>query len=103
MKYTVQTTHISLSESDSEYLDEKLTHLDKFVPRPYSCSVHIEGSPRHKSGDIFTCAITLYIGKKLIRSDQAGSTSREAIDRTVDIVKRELSRLHDQNKKRGPG
>jgi len=95
MKYNVNTTGFPLTPAISDYLDKKISHLDKFIipnlEESVMCYVEVgKTTNHHKTGDLFRAEFTIHIGGKSFRV----STEREdlyiAIDEALNEAAEEL-------------
>lgn len=95
MKINVKATGISLTPSISEYIEKKISALDKFYKEGEEVIVSVEvgkTTQRHKSGEIFRAEI--HIVKS--RGNEYYATSEKddlyaAIDEVKDGIVRELT------------
>ena len=93
MKIIVKTTNIDLSPSISQYIEEKIGGLDKFLekfdPELVRADVEVGKTTRdQRRGDIFRAEVNLSIGGHFIRVEQ----TEESLMAAIDLVKDELSR-----------
>jgi ribosomal subunit interface protein len=95
MKYNVNTTDFSLTPAISEYLDKRISHLDKFInpslEESIMCYVEVgKTTEHHKTGDLFRAEITLHIGGKVFRATSEKGDLYSAIDEAGDEITQEL-------------
>lgn len=78
----------------SDYLDKRLSSVDKFVDENDNtpmCYVEIgKTTSHHKSGDIFRAEINLHIGGKVFRVEEEKEDLYSAIDAVKDELLAEL-------------
>lgn len=95
MKHNIKTTNIFLTPAITEYLEKRLSHLDKFI-KPEDkeivmCYVDIGRTTKHhKTGDVFRAEFTLHIGGKSIRALSEKEDLYSAIDATNDEMAKEI-------------
>lgn len=107
MNIITKCTNIDLSVAVSEYLDKKLSVINKFVDGGSKIQVELEKTTNHhKSGDIYRVELNLWNKGKLIRVERSSGDLYSAID----IAKDELEEIILSNKdkqrslwKRGAG
>ena len=101
MHYNIKTTDFDMTPEVSQYLDTKLTALDKYVSKDdesVKCDVEIgKTTNHHQSGDIFRVEINVTMGKKLFRAESSEASIEAAIDVTKDEITRQLKR--EKNKR----
>ena len=95
MKYNINTTDFSLTPAISEYLDKRISHLDKFInpslEESIMCYVEVgKTTEHHKTGDLFRAEITLHIGGKVFRATSEKEDLYSAIDEVGDEITQEL-------------
>ena len=96
MRTSVKTTNVELNDALSRYLDEKLAHVEKFMPSGDE-SVHAEveigkTTEHHKHGDVYRAEINLHIARKNFRAVAHGEDLYAAIDEMQDEIVREVKR-----------
>lgn len=102
MKIIIKATNTKLSPSLSQYIEEKIGGLDKFL-RNYSqelvkAKVEISKVTRdQRHGEIFRAEVNLNIEGRLIRAEETAESLMAAIDLVKDELSREVRR--SKNKK----
>ena len=96
MEVRIKATNINLTDSLSEYVDNRLQGLDKLVdPNDTSilCNVEVEKTTdHHRSGDIYRSEINLHIAGKDFRAEASMDKLYDAIDETKNQMAKELRR-----------
>ncbi len=95
-------TNDSLTPAITDYVEKRLTHLDKFISpeeiEVVMCYVDIgKISNHHKTGDIFKAEFNLHIGKKTLRAVSEKEDLYAAIDSVNDEMAKEL-KSHKEKK-----
>jgi len=104
MNISVKATNIELTPAISQYIDEKVGSLEKFIvsadPTTVRASVEVGKTTRHhhSGSDIFIAEINLYVDGKSFRAVSEQSTLYAAIDDMKDEVAREVNSF--KNKQR---
>jgi ribosomal subunit interface protein len=102
MKTNVKTTGIDLTESLSDYVDEKLGHIEKFLdPKDESiiCDVEIGMSTKHhQNGDIFVAEINLHTAGNNFYSKAEKEDLYLAINEAKEQISKEV--VSAKNKER---
>ena len=90
MKKTIKATNIVMTDAIHEYLDKRMSHLDRYIDQSDdSIIVDVEigkTTNHHKSGDIFRAEATLH-GKNL---DVRAEAEEADLYTAIDIMKDEL-------------
>ena len=102
MKYNVKTTNIILTPAITDYLDKRLSRLDKFISpedlQTVMCYVEIgKTTKHHKAGDVFKAELTLHIGGKSLRAVDENDDLYTAIDAVNDRMANDIKSF--KNKK----
>ncbi|MFA6227093.1 MAG: ribosome-associated translation inhibitor RaiA [Candidatus Paceibacterota bacterium] len=101
MKHNIKTTNIFLTPAITDYVDKRLSHLDKFISpedlETVMCYVDIgKTTKHHKSGDFFKAELTLHIGGKSLRATSERDDLYAAIDVVNDEMANELKSFKDR-------
>lgn len=104
MNISVKATNIELTPAISQYIDEKVGSLEKFIvaadPTTVRASVEVGKTTRHhhSGSDIFLAEINLYIDGKTFRAVSEQGTLYAALDDMKDEIAREIT--SSKNKQR---
>jgi len=94
MKTNIKTTNISLTPAISEYIEKKISVLDKFYKTEEEISVNVEvgkTTHHHKSGDIFRAEIHIRSRGNEYYASAEKDDLYAAIDEVKDEIVRELT------------
>ena len=96
----IKATNINLTDAIGEYINKRLTFLDKLVdPKDTSvlCQVEVEKTTKHhKRGEIFRSEINLHIAGQDFRAEAKREKLYDAIDETKNQMTKELRRYKDK-------
>lgn len=104
MNISVKGTNMELTPAISQYIDEKVGSLEKFImasdPTTVRASIEVGKTTRHHNSgnDIFLAEINLYIDGKTLRAVSEQGTLYAAIDDMKDEITREIN--SSKNKQR---
>lgn len=94
MKINIKATNIELTGAINEYLDKRLSALDKFIEADDDsamCYVEVgRTSDHHKTGDVFRAEINLHWHGQAFRAEDESADLYSAIDLAKDEMLREL-------------
>ncbi|MFA6430331.1 MAG: ribosome-associated translation inhibitor RaiA [Candidatus Paceibacterota bacterium] len=95
MKHNIKMTNTFLTPAITEYVEKRLSHLDKFInPEEMEvvmCYVDIgKTSNHHKTGDIFKAEFNLHLGGKTLRAVSEKEDLYSAIDSVNDEMAKAL-------------
>jgi len=100
MKYSLSTDHIQLNDADIKALEEKMERLEKWLKPPFTVDVSIKHDKHHRSGDVIGCRINVQQAGKVYYAERKNSTVKNAVDRSVAAIKKELNKDRDKKKRR---
>ncbi|MFA6536037.1 MAG: ribosome-associated translation inhibitor RaiA [Candidatus Paceibacterota bacterium] len=90
----IKATDITLTPEISDYLDKRLSALEKFVDAEDDaniCFVELaRTTSHHKAGDIFKAELTLHLGGQSFRAVSEMADLHSAIDKVKDELLQEL-------------
>jgi ribosomal subunit interface protein len=98
MQITIQGIHLDITAALEEYVKRRFVSLERVLKKFASrqdliLRVDIARSTRHhQKGDVFSVAVSLRIGRTILRVEQAGDDVRQAVD---DAQKRFKKTLED--------
>lgn len=95
MKHNIKMTNTFLTPSITDYVEKRLSHLDKFINpeeiETVMCYVEIgKTTNHHKTGDIFKAELNLHLGGKTLRASSEKEDLYAAIDAVNDEMAQEL-------------
>lgn len=95
MRFNIKATNITIGNDVREYLDKRLTTLQKFIdladPAIVTAVELGRSTNRHQNGDVFYAEITIYKGKVSWRAVANESTLTSAIDAMHEGITREVT------------
>ena len=103
MKITIKSEKLELTPSITQYINEKIGSLDKFVARfehqnQAEVSVEISrATNHHHKGEVFYAQANLSVDGTLIRAERSEEDIRAAIDKVKDILKIEIQKYKEKN------
>ncbi|MBU1255617.1 ribosome-associated translation inhibitor RaiA [Patescibacteria group bacterium] len=102
MRIIIKATNTKLSPSISQYIEEKIGGLDRFLgsynQELVNAKVEVSKVTRdQRHGEIFRAEVNLSIEGRLIRAEETAESLLAAIDLVKDELSREIKR--DKNKK----
>lgn len=104
MEISIRANHVDLTPSVTQYVEEKVGHLEKYINGAIETKVELERDRHHHSGNVFRAEVTMMIGGKMIRADATAEDMYAAIDLVVPKLKEQISKFKDKKetlRKRG--
>jgi putative sigma-54 modulation protein len=94
MNINYKGTHTSLTEADQNFIEEKLSALDKFIGDADKVFVEAEREVKHKSGLVFRLEVS--INPPSFYAEARGNDFYEALDLVVPKIKEQLVKQKDK-------
>ncbi len=101
MKIIIKATNTKLSPSITQYIEEKIGGLEKFLkqfnPELTEARVEVGKITRgQRRGEIFKAEVNLSVDGRLIRVEETGESLMAAIDLAKDELQREIRQYKDK-------
>jgi putative sigma-54 modulation protein len=95
MNIAIKATHLDLTPSIKEYIEEKVGHLEKFISA-LEAKVEIDRDQHHHSGLVFRAEIMLVMSGKLMRADARAEDIYAAVDLVIPKLKEQIGKFKDK-------
>ncbi len=95
MNISIKGSHVDLTASFKEYVEEKIGSLSKFTDAT-EAKVEIDRDQHHHSGLVFHAEVNLIQRGKVIHADVRGSDGYEVIDLLLPKIKEQVLKLKDK-------
>ena len=99
MKINVKAENITLTPDIYEYLDKRLSHLDKMLGNDTAAIAQVEvgkSTRHHKTGSFFEAKMQLHVSGRDFTAEAMGESVYAAIDMMKDEITRELTAHKDK-------
>ena len=104
MQVTFYDKHMRLSESQREYVQEKIEHLKHFSDRvddeSTQVKVEVEAHPSKISNKDLVIQVTMFVPNGVIRAEVPATTVEEGIDIAVSKLKKQIARYKTKKSRR---
>lgn len=98
---TIKTRDVELTEQLTDYVDNKIGRLDRYLPILKEGRMELRFEPIKDAGGRFIAEVTCWGGKVTIRGEERGSDVTQAIDAVVDVLYRQIARYKGKRFARG--
>ena len=95
MNISIKATHLDLTPSIKEYVEEKVGNLAKFIVAQ-EAKVELARDKHHHTGLVFRAEIMLVVGGKLMRAEADAEDIYAAVDMTIPKLKEQISKFKDK-------
>lgn len=103
MNIAIKGTHLDLTSSMKEYVEDKIGALDKFI-RILEAKVELERDRHHKTGLVMRAEVMLIIGGKIMRAEASSEDIYASVDMVIPKLKEQIAKFKDKKdtlRKRG--
>lgn len=97
MQYQVYSKNLLVTDILREYLDEKLSHVDKLNVSLIACRVDISRDSHHKKGEVYRVEVNMTVPQRLLRVVEQHEDVRAAIDIVSDKLYSQLKKYKARN------
>ena len=109
MKISIKTTNLDLTPALTQYIEEKIGSVEKFITRFDAkglVEAHVEVgrvTRHHHKGNVFRAEVNLRLPRQILRAEDEDFDVRAAIDKVKDRLHREVEKYKElAEKKREP-
>jgi putative sigma-54 modulation protein len=95
MNISIKATHLDLTPSIKEYVEEKIGHLGKFIVAQ-EAKVELARDKHHRTGLVFRAEVMLLVGGKLMRADADAEDIYAAVDLVIPKLKEQIGKFKDK-------
>jgi len=95
MNISIKTTHVDLTPSIKEYIEEKVGGLEKFTDAQ-DAKVELKRDQRHQTGLVFGADITLTVDGKVMYAESEAEDAYAAIDLLIPKIKDQVAKFKDK-------
>src|SRR5690348_6316128 len=95
MNINIKATHVDLTPSLRDYIEEKIGGLEKFISAT-EAKVEIDRDQHHHSGEVFHAEANLIAGGKIMHAEATAEDGYAAIDLLVPKLKEQAKKFKDK-------
>lgn len=95
MNISLKGTHVDLTPSIKEYVEEKVGALEKFMPG-LEARVELDRDQHHNTGEVFRAEVTMLAGSKDIRAEASSPDMYASIDLVIPKLKDQILKFKDK-------
>lgn len=107
MQLQLFTEGVSLTDEDKEYITKKILHLEKFahelLEESTSVRVDVRANKVKTSDKNVSVQVTLFVHPSILRAEDFGVTSNEAIDLVEGKLRKQIERYKGKHHRRAQG
>lgn len=101
MKINIKSKRLSVTDAISQYFQEKMDMLDKFLGdmKVINCDVEIEKvAPGQNKGDIYRAEVNIQVPGSLLRVEKTEKDLYKAIDKVKDHLERVIKKYREKER-----
>jgi putative sigma-54 modulation protein len=95
MIISIKGTHLDLTPSIKEYVEEKIGGLEKFIAA-LEAKVELERDQHHHSGLVFRAEVTMIVGGKIMRAEALSEDIYASVDLVIPKLKEQIAKFKDK-------
>ena len=95
MNISIKATHLDLTPSVKEYVEEKVGHLEKFI-KATEAKIELERDRHHHSGLGFRAEVNMFIAGKVMYAEAGAEDIYSAVDLVIPKLKEQISKFKDK-------
>lgn len=98
MNLIVHGRQINITEHIEDYVDKRITRLERHMPQVREVRAELSHLPTRSAKDSFTCQLTMWAKKRILRAEQSSGDIYAAIDKAVDKMDRQIEKVAGRQK-----
>ncbi len=92
MNLTVHGRNVAVSDRVQEYVEKKVSRLDKFLPQIREARAELVRSETRASADRYTAQLTIWADGQILRAEESSEDLFASVDAIVDKMYRQIER-----------
>lgn len=100
MEITIHEKHTKVSQEIKDIATKKLDKITRFVNDAHRLEVEFIEQPSKKATQRFICEVTVHCKRNVIKAHAESTEIGEALERVIDKVESQASKLKDKRVKR---
>ena len=93
MNISIKATHLDLTPSIKQYVEEKVGALEKFLAGALEAKVELERDRHHQTGLVFRAEVMIIAGGKVMRAEERGEDAYAAVDLIIPKLKEQIAKF----------
>lgn len=98
MKLLVHGRQVKITESIEEHVQKRMERLERHMPQVTEVRVELSHRPTKSISDSFTCQLTMWAKKRILRAEVTYGDIYAAIDKAVDKMDRQIEKVSGRQK-----
>ncbi|MCY4411080.1 MAG: ribosome-associated translation inhibitor RaiA [Caldilineaceae bacterium] len=92
MNLTVHGRNVAVSDRVQEYVEKKVSRLDKYLPQIREARAELVRSETRASADRYTAQLTIWADGQILRAEESSEDLFASVDAIVDKMYRQIER-----------
>ncbi len=93
MNIVIRTRNIDVPDRLREYIEKKVTRLDRYLPNIDEARVDLAKSSAKAADDRQVVQLTLHVGGSLLRAEDRSADMQTSIDTVLEKIQRQIERF----------
>ena len=103
MQLRIQGKNMQVTDWMQSYVEKKLGKLDRYLPNIEETRVDLSVEKTKSANDSQVCQVTVHVKGAILRAEERAGDMRDAIDRVVDKMYKQIARYKGKRWGRGRG
>lgn len=99
MKLLVHGTQVQITDHIEEYIQKRMSKLERHMPQMKEVRAELSHNQTRAASDQFTCQLTMWAPKRILRAEEVSGDIFAAIDQAVDKMDRQITKVAGRYKK----
>ena len=99
MKLLIHGRQITITEHIEEHVNKRIERLERHMPQVTEVRAELSHLPTKSLSDSFTCQLTMWAKKRILRAEESSGDVYAAIDKAVDKMDRQIEKVAGQQKR----
>ena len=92
MNLTVHGRNVAVSDRVQEYVEKKVSRLDKYLPQIREARAELVRSETRANADRYTAQLTIWANGQILRAEESSEDLFASVDAIVDKMYRQIER-----------
>lgn len=99
MKLLIHGRQINITERIEEHVSKRMERLERHMPQITEARAELSHLPTKSLSDSFTCQLTMWAKKRIMRAEESDGSVYAAIDKAVDKMDRQIEKVAGRQKR----
>ena len=98
MKLLVHGRQIDVTDPIEQHVRKRIARLERHMPQVTEVRAELSHRPTKSASDSFTCQLTMWAKKRILRAEESSGDIYAAVDKAVDKMDRQVEKVAGRQK-----